>query len=123
MMQNVTRKVTLYEKHTGRAVEGFSYWNEAEMKNCSLYKPSPLGNTEIRTKTEESEEIKDIIILDWNSRRRVIGSCKRRYRFREKDFIYQKILSEIGKERLYYRAKNGKKVIVILICWISYVKS
>ena len=30
MMQNVTRKVTLYGKHTGRAVEGFPYWNEAE---------------------------------------------------------------------------------------------
>lgn len=50
MMQNVTHKVTLYGLHTGRAVEGFPYWNEAEMKNCSLYKPSPLGNTEIRTK-------------------------------------------------------------------------
>lgn len=65
MMQNVTRKVTLYGKHTGRAVEGFPYWNEAEMKNCSLYKPSPLGNTEIRTKTEESEEIKEIIEKNW----------------------------------------------------------
>lgn len=61
MMQNVTHKVTLYGKYTGRAVEGFPYWNEAEMKNCSLYKPSPLGNTEIRTKTEKSEEIKEII--------------------------------------------------------------
>ena len=36
-MQNVTRKVTLYGKHTGRAVEGFSYWNEEEMKNCSFF--------------------------------------------------------------------------------------
>lgn len=65
MMQNVTHKVTLYGKHTGRAVEGFPYWNEAEMKNCSLYKPSPLGNTEIRTKTKESEEIKEIIEKNW----------------------------------------------------------
>lgn len=65
MMQNVTHKVTLYGKHIGRAVEGFPYWNEAEMKNCSLYKPSPLGNTEIRTKTKESEEIKEIIEKNW----------------------------------------------------------
>lgn len=65
MMQNVTHKVTLYGKHTSRAVKGFPYWNEVEMKNCSLYKPSPLGNTEIRTKAEESEEIKEIIEKNW----------------------------------------------------------
>ena len=65
MMQNVTRKITLYGKHTGRAVEGFTYWNVAGMKNCSLYKPSPLGNTEIRPKTKESEEIKEIIEKNW----------------------------------------------------------
>ncbi len=65
MMQNRTHKITLYGKHTGRAVEGFPYWDEEEMKNCSLYKPSPLGNTEIRTKTEESEEIKEIIEKNW----------------------------------------------------------
>ena len=33
------------------------------MKNCSLYKPSPLGNTEIRTKTEKSN--RDINLLDF----------------------------------------------------------
>ncbi|WP_455721071.1 hypothetical protein [Agathobacter sp.] len=65
MMQNVTHKITLYAKHTGRAVEGFYYWNEAGMKNCSLYNPSPLGNTEIRSKTEESEKIKEIIEKNW----------------------------------------------------------
>ena len=65
MMQNVTHKITLYGKHIGRAVDGFSYWSEIEMKNCSLYNPSPLGNTEIRTKTEESEEIRKIIERNW----------------------------------------------------------
>lgn len=74
MMQNVTHKVTLYGKHTGRAVEGFPYWNEVAMKNCSLYKPSPLGNTEIRTKTEESEEIKKIIETNWRKIKQDIRS-------------------------------------------------
>lgn len=74
MMQNVTRKVTLYGKHTGRSVEGFLDWNEAEMKNCSLYNPSSLGNTEIRTKTEESEEIKEIIENNWRKIKQDIRS-------------------------------------------------
>lgn len=74
MMQNVTHKVTLYGKHTGRAVKGFSYWNEVSMKNCSLYKPSPLGNTEMRTKTEESEEIKKIIERNWGKIKQDIRS-------------------------------------------------
>lgn len=65
MMQNVTHRITLYAKHTGRTVKGFPYWDESEMKSCSLYKPSPLGNTEVRTKTEESEEIKKIIQKNW----------------------------------------------------------
>lgn len=50
MRQNKTHIVTMYGKHTGRAVLGFPYWNDAEKKNCSLYKPSPLGNKAIRTK-------------------------------------------------------------------------
>jgi hypothetical protein len=53
MMQNVTHKIITYGKHTGRTVEGFPYWDETEMKNCSLYKPSPLENMEIRTKRED----------------------------------------------------------------------
>lgn len=65
MMQNKTHLVTRYGKHTGGAVSGFPYWNETEKKNCSLYKPSPLGNTEIRTKTELSEEIKNLVENNW----------------------------------------------------------
>ncbi|MDD3142172.1 MAG: hypothetical protein PHX08_24850 [Lachnospiraceae bacterium] len=65
MMQNKTYLVTMYGKHTGGAVSGFPYWNDAEKRNCSLYKPSPLGNTEIRTKTEVSEEIRIIIENNW----------------------------------------------------------
>ncbi|RGF53847.1 hypothetical protein [Clostridium sp. AF36-4] len=65
MMQKVTRKVVLYAKHAGRPVEGFPYWNEHEMKNCSLYKPSRLGNIEIRKNTKESEKIKNIIETKW----------------------------------------------------------
>ena len=65
MMQNVTHKISLYGRRTGRPIDDFLYWNEAEMKSCSLYNPSPLGNTEIRVKTEEAEEIKEIIEKNW----------------------------------------------------------
>lgn len=66
MIQNKTQIVKMYGKHTGGAVTGFPYWNDVEKKNCSLYKPSPLGNTEIRTKTEVSEEIRIIIENNWS---------------------------------------------------------
>lgn len=56
-----------YGKHTGRVVEGFPYWNEEMMKNCSFYKPSPLRNTEIKTKIEVPEEIKEASGKRFNS--------------------------------------------------------
>lgn len=104
MMQNVTRKVTLYGKHTGRAVEGFPYWNEAEMKNCSLYKPSPLGNTEIRTKTEESEEIKEIIEKNWRKiKQNIRGIVGVNLTNKEMDHMYEVFMDS----RAYsYKAVN-----------------
>lgn len=72
MRQNITNKVSLYGKHTRHAVDGFKYWNKEAMENCYLYKPSSLGNTEIRENTEVSEEIKGIIERNWISIKRDI---------------------------------------------------
>lgn len=113
MMQNVTRKVTLYGKHTGRAVEGFPYWNEAEMKNCSLYKPSPLGNTEIRTKTEESEEIKEIIEKNWRKiKQNIRGIVGVNLTNKEMDHMYEVFMDS----RAYsYKAVNKYNIPYAMI--------
>lgn len=66
MIQNVTDRVCYYAKHTSKAVEGFPYWNIGVMKRCPLYRPSPLGNREVRINTEESEKIKRIIEDNWH---------------------------------------------------------
>lgn len=74
MMQKKTNIVATHGKHTGRAVAGFPYWDEEKMKNCSFYKPSPLGNTEVRSNTEVSEEIKKIIEENWRKIKQDIRS-------------------------------------------------
>lgn len=65
MRQNVTGKVVLYGKHTSRRVDGFDYWNVTAKEKCSLYNPSPLGNTDIRKNSDEAKEIKLLIENNW----------------------------------------------------------
>lgn len=61
MMQNQTGIITTYAKHTRGKIHGFEYWNPGDREGCSLYNPTPLGNTEIKHTDEYSEELKELI--------------------------------------------------------------
>ena len=37
------------------------FWNQVEKEDCSLYKPTPLGNTDVKHNDEYSQELKDLI--------------------------------------------------------------
>lgn len=61
MMQNKTGLITTYAKHTKGKIEGFDFWNPFDKENCSLYNPTPLGNTEIKHSNDYSEELRKLI--------------------------------------------------------------
>lgn len=61
MMQKKTRVVKTHAKHTGSRMNGFAFWCEEDKDNCPLYKPSPLGNEEVRKNDSYSEELKNLI--------------------------------------------------------------
>ena len=61
MMQNKTGLITTYAKHTKGKIEGFDFWNPFDKENCSLYNPTPLGNTEIKYSNDYSEELRKLI--------------------------------------------------------------
>lgn len=61
MMQNKTRLVKTYAKHTRGKVNGFLFWNQADKEDCSLYNPTPLGNTVIKHNDTYSQELRELI--------------------------------------------------------------
>lgn len=61
MMQNEIGLITTYAKHTRGRIAGFKFWNQVEKEDCSLYKPTPLGNTDVKHNDEYSQELKDLI--------------------------------------------------------------
>ena len=61
MIQNETKIIKTYAKHTSNKINGFTFWNETEKENCSLYKPTPLGNSIIKHNDAYSKELKELI--------------------------------------------------------------
>ena len=61
MIQNQTGIIATYAKHTRGKMSGFEFWNPYDKEDCSLYNPTPLGNTEIKHSDEYSEELKELI--------------------------------------------------------------